>query len=289
MKIQRFSNGKKSGWALAGGLEEMTALLSIPDPNRELNLMQIIMECDLVPFVDPFLLLDSTRNASINQFAFQIIPMLSPAETAVCLSLERDAKQQIAIDWTQLNATPEVVRFQITHKWWRCTGFNRAYEIGRFFTRKNEVGIITSIQTELTFDPVDQRWPRGDTAWMRRTLDADVGNVNVTWCLKIESLPHEEPDPAGFRALNVGVPANWINEIPGQVHPEIAPWSENIFLVGTDHFVHFRCPQNSWVSLWIFRQEDFTADGVWAFSGVMKGFNQIMESARTYENLTRFY
>jgi hypothetical protein len=289
MKLQRFTNGVNTAWGLAGGLEEMAALLSIPDPNDNLNLMQIIMEGDLVPFVDPFFLLKATGEMSINQFAFQIVPALSPAETAVVLFLEREERPVIAIDWQQLNATPEVAKFQITHKWWPCAGFNRAYELGRFFTRKNEIGLITSMQTELTFVPNDQRWPRGDSAWFRRNLDVNVGEVNVSWCLKIEGLPHEDPDPAGFRVVTVGVPANWINEIPGQVHPEIAPWNENIFLAGIDHFVHFRCPQNTWVSLWVFRHEDLTDDGLWAFAGIMKGYTQIMDSARAYENMTRIY
>jgi hypothetical protein len=182
------------------------------------------------------------------------------------------------------------VRFQLSHKYWPCAGSNNvAYELARFITRKNEVGWIKSIQTELTFENNDLRWPRGDSIWFRRNLGVDEGEVDVTWVIKVEGLPIEDINPKAFRVLSGLSPTDWINEIPGDVHPEMDAWSEMLFLFGIDHMVHLRCPQSTLVSLWMFRHEDVTADGVLGFSGMVKGFTQVMESDRTYENMTRVY
>jgi hypothetical protein len=286
MKLQQFSNGKVKFWGFGGGTEEMKSFLT-PRNENDFDLLHAICQADIADPFDPFL--EVTGDDPIAPFVFFSTPFMSPDSIAVANALDSIPRPKMVIDWEQLENTPEAVKFQITHKHWPCTGFNRAWEIGRFITRKNEVGLIKSLQTELIFENNDLRWPRGDSVWFQRNLGVDEGEVNVTWVLKIEGLPTGDIDPKAFRVMNIATPANWISEIPGVVHPEMDPWSEMLFLWGDDHAVHFRCPQSSLVSLWIFRHEDLTADGLEGFGGMLKGFTQVTESDRTYENMTRVY
>lgn len=262
--------------------------MNITGDDIDLNLFNAVCSADMVDEIDPFL--DYTANDPYYAYSVEMTPFASPYEIAVAISLQLFDRPKMAIDWDSLDATPEALKFQITHNYRPCLGPEVIYELGRFITRKNEVGIIKSIQTELTFENDDLRWPRGDSAWHQRTLGANEGGVNCIWLLTIESLPTTDVDPNAFRNLVVTTPAEWLQRIPGVVHPEIQPWDKMLFLFGYDHGVHFRCPPSSVVSLWVYLQgPEPPTSGIQGFSGLLKGFTQVTGSDRTYENMTRMY
>lgn len=288
--MQRFTNFATDWWGFAGDTADMFALMHASGDESEIDLIDILCQCDIVQPTDPFLSISG--DDPYYRFFVEIYPFPSYAVQLVLCTLELGGRPQIEIDWEQLNATPERILFQLTEKQWHCSGSPRAYEIGRFVTERGRVGIITSIQTELTFTPNDLRWPRGDSSWMERelqTLPDEVGEVFVSWCVKIEALPGERPDPQAFRSPVITVPAQWFHELPGIVHPEIRPWSRMLFLHGSDHHVRLTCPPGTITSLWCYRYEDVTDDGLDRIGGCVKGFTQIQESNRTYENITRVY
>lgn len=286
MQIRRLGNLKSGRWGFVGDGSEMLSMLNITsrvyaDP------VDVCLEFDIVPFIDPFL--EITGDDSISVFNWKIQNTLSPAKYEICRTLKTDKRPEIGIDWEQLNATPEAIRFQLSNNWIDCSAPQTAFELARFVTRQNEVGLIKTIETGITFDPNDQRWPRGDSLWHTRALDVDVGEAPCRWCVKIESITEGEIDPYQFRALGITVPANWLGEIPGMIHPELAPWDQMLFLWGADNAVRLRCPPGSLVSLWVYREPDATADGIRTLTGMFKGVTQIMDSPRTYENITRMY
>jgi hypothetical protein len=290
MKLQQFSNGKVNWWGFGGDAAELKHLMNISGDGKDFDLLDPLCSMDMVDPFDPFL--EVTADDPFYVYSVEMSPFISPSELAVAIALQLFDRVKMQIDWDQLNATPEALKFQITHKWHPCWGTQSIAEIGRFITKKNEVGIIKSLQTELTFEDNDTRWPRGDSAWFKRNLGVDVGEVSAKWALTIESLPTEDVDPNDFRVLAVTDPAQWLNRIPGTVHPEIEPWEEMLFLFGSDHEVHFRCPPSSIVSLWIYLDGPVLPvvdTGIFGYSGMMKGFTQVMGSDRTYENITRMY
>jgi hypothetical protein len=167
-------------------------------------------------------------------------------------------------------------------------GGGAAFELARFITHKGETGLIKSIQTEINFESNDYRWPRGDSSWFKRELNPGVvGDVRVQWAIKIEGNGNSEPNPSDFRVLTTTTPANWISEIPGMIHPEIAPWDEMLFLWGRDHYIRLRCPANCLTSLWVFAYPNVNPTDVWTAGGMLKGQCQIEESEKTYCNMTR--
>ena len=286
MKLRQFSNGKEKFWGFGGGLGDMQSILT-STPETDFDLLEVMAKNDMVDPCDPFL--EISGDDPVFPFSFLSTPYMSPASIAVAKALGSIPRPGMVIDWEQIDNTPEALRFQFTEKQWVCSGYNTAYELGRFITRKNEVGLIKSLQTELTFIDNALRWPRGDSMWHTRTLGVDRGEVNVTWVIKVEGLPNNDIDPTAFRLFTGLSPTDWMNEIPGVIHPDMKPWQRMLFLWGSDHDVHIRCPQNSLVSLWMFRHEDLTPDDVFVYGGLMKGFTQITESDRTYENFTRSY
>lgn len=289
MTLQRFTNKKTSWWGFGGDEGDLFLAMALAGDDSGIDLLETLCEWDLVEPVDPFVEISGDFPA-VN-FSIELYPFISPAVIATCLELNDSDRPRIMIDWEQLNRTPERVQFQLTEKQWHCSGSPRAYEIGRFITEQGKVGIITSIQTELTFEDPQYRWPRGDSRWMERELSAapEVGEVYCSWAVKVEALPGTRPDPKAFRSPIITTPAQWFHELPGVVHPEIMPWDRMLFLWGIDNVVRLTCPPGSLVSLWCYRHEDLTDDGLDTIAGMMKGFTQIQESDRTYENMTRVY
>lgn len=289
MKLSRFSNGKTRYWGLAGDRADLNAYMMLWGQHDPIDLLEKNLITGIIDPIDPFL--DVSANEPAFPFSFELLPGMSPGLIGASALLKTVDRPKIPIDWEQLNATPERLKFQLSQKSWPCYGWERAYEIGRFVTEKNEVGLIKSIQTELNFNNNDLRWPIGDSLWYSRTLATapDEGGQPVAWCLKLETLPIGglEPD---YRIAHVTTPAEWFREIPGVVHPEIEPWQRMLFLWGCDHDVHFLCPPNTAVSLWVYLfSTGVTETGIRTLGGMLKGYTQIMESPRTYENLTRDY
>jgi hypothetical protein len=290
MKLQRFSNGKVSRWALSGDQAALNDYMAKVVPQGQMALFSLNILAGISEAIDPFL--EVTGDEPFAPFSWETFPAASPATIAIAMVLTEEPRPQIAIDWAQLEATPEAVRFQLSHNTWDCfsTGIvhGGAFELARFITRKNETGIIKSIQTSLNFESNDYRWPRGDESWFKRELDPGlVGDVHVKWAIKIENIGDVAPDPNNFRFINTTSLANWISELPGMVHPEISPWEEMLFLWGRDHYIRLRCPANSLTSLWVFAYTNANPTDTWTAGGMLKGQCQVEESERTYCNMTR--
>lgn len=287
MKLQRFNNGITEWWGFGGDVSDVNAFMGIWDNRAPIDLLVKNLICGYIEPIDPFQ--DVFSDEPLFTFELEMLPAAGPDLIAAAALLNTCDRPSIEIDWEQLNATPERLKFQLTHKQWGCNGEQRAYEIGRFITEKNEIGLIKSIQTEVTFLDNTLRWPRGDASWFERTLGVGIGDIFLAWCLKIETLPIDGIDRNDFRVQTITVAAQWFNEIPGTVHPEIEPWREMLFLWGDDHEVRFMCPPDSLVSLWVYHFPSGNPTGVWNFGGMMKGYTQIMDSSRTYENVCREY
>jgi len=289
MKLQRFTNGKVARWSLYDNEVGLNEYMAEVVPSKEIRLLEINLWAGLIRPIDPFL--EVTGDDPFYEFSWATFPAASPALLAVSQILEEEPRPRIPIDWEQLEATPEAVRFQLSQKWWGCFDTGAAFELARFITHKNETGLIKSIQTEVNFESNSFPWPRGDSSYFKRLLDntpgSEVGEVRIKWCVKIEGIGEIEPSPSDFRVNGLVTPANWISEIPGMVHPEINPWEEMLFIWGRDHYVRLRCPANSLVSLWVYAYPQANPTGLWSAGGMFKGQCQMEGSDQTYFNMTR--
>lgn len=300
--LTQFSNGAVSHWGIGATEWDLADYLNVPNDFDRWDIADAVMALDLADFVDPFL--DLTGEMPAAELIWEITPALSLAEdlTIDLLSLP-SPPPRMEIDWDQLHATPEAVRSQITHNYVDC-GLGAslvAFELARFITPPGSVGLITSCQTELTFEDNDVRWPRGDSAWHTRTLGTDIGGVNCWWALMVEPIhlvsasaslnaiwQLGSPASSIFRIATITPTSHWLKSIPGKPHPEMSPWNKMLFLFGNDHAVQWHCPENTMVSLWLYRQNE-TVDGLLACGGMLKGLTQIQKSPRTYENFTRMW
>lgn len=287
MKLQRFGNRKTQWWGYGGDAGDLLSMLNVPGGQRP-DPVECALNSSMVPFIDPFLKI--TGNRPLTTLPWEIHETLSPTQYDICKTLRCEPRPRIGIDWEQLNATPEAIRFQMSHRDQDCIAPEWAFEIGRFITKQNEIGIIKSIQTGITFESNDYRWPRGDSLWHTRDLDINVGQADIRWALTVESVQDGQPDPKNFRYIDLTAATTiWVDNLPGSVHPELMPWQSMIFPWGADNEVRLRCPPGTLVSLWVF--EPFTTydPGIRYCSGMLKGYTQIMGSDRTYENMTRSY
>lgn len=287
MQLRRFGNRKKKWWGLGGNAA--TLVVDLNKKRIRLDPLLVSLVCHLTPFIDPFLKL--TGDQPFTTVPFQIKKSLSPAQLYVGATLRCEPRLKPGIDWEQLNETPEALRFQLTWHDRDCVAPDWAFEIGRFITKQNEVGLIKSIQTGIAFNDNDLRWPRGDSLWHTRDLSLNNGFAFVKWALMIESVVDGQSDPKDMRYIDMtAITTNWVDNLPGSVHPEMMPWDSMLFLWGQDHAVHWRCPPGSLVSLWMIWNYDGSHDaGIRIASGMMKGYTQIQSSDRTYENMTRAY
>lgn len=293
--LRSVSNGKVSQWFLSDSEAALVLYMDEVVEHGQLPLFELNILLGIVPTIDPFL--DVTGDDDAFEFEWETFPAASPCMLAAATILQEEPRPQIAIDWDQLNATPEAVRFQLNYHTFDCFDEGIAVELARFITNENELGLIKSIQTGMTFGAPgsgdnDYRWPRGEPAYFMRELDttvgSEVGDCRIEWVLMIEGIGAVKPDPKDYR-LNtlITTPSEWISYLPGMVHPEIGPWNRMLFLWGADHYVRLRCPANSLVSLWCYCYPQTPLTGLWMASGMLKGQNQVMESERTYCNITR--
>lgn len=277
------NRGKQRSWVISANSRQYNNIFphrKIGDMDR-LRLMRLMTGMHAIR--DPFLRLTARQRGFEPRIS--ILPMIPPWLAYQAKLMRTYNVPAPKIDWDQLERTAEAIQPQITFRVSGCSGDNRAYEIGRFITPPGQVGLIKSIQTAITFEPNDVEWQRGDPQWMSRILAVNTGEVSVSWALMIESLSPANSNPAGFRQRAIGIPAQWVMELPGALHNDFSmPWSDMLFLWGHDHAVHWRCPANSIVSLWCMKFETTAADGVRDIGGMMKGFTQIAASQRTYEN-----
>jgi hypothetical protein len=291
MHLRKFSHGMVDQWSMSTDVFGLLAFMDLAVDKLQMDLLTWNVLAGMSDAIDPFL--EVTGDDPFFSSSFELFPAASPDILALGFVLNLNERSQIAIDWEALNDTPEAVKFQISHRWQRaCFAPLSAWELARIITPTNSVSIIKSIQTELTFANVIYRWPRGDSSYHKRELDAtpgsEVGSVDVQWAVKVESLENNPiPSTDGFRQQAIINVNQWLQETPGGPHPEIAPWEEMLFLWGADHYVRLRCPPNSVVSLWIcFRGPIAKTTGTWACGGMMKAQTQMLSSCRTYHNMT---
>lgn len=284
MILRRFGNRKKKWWSLGGDGAALAA--SLNQEKHRFDPLHISLVCHLTPFVDPFLKLTGDNPFTTAQF--QIKRFMSPAQIYIGASMRSIPRLKPGIDWEQLNQTPEAMKFQMTQNDVTPVNENFAYELGRFITGQNEIGLIQSIQTGLAFDDNDLRWPRGDSRWHERNLAVDNGYAFSTWAIKVENGVDGNPNPKAFRTLDfTAILDNWVHNLPGVIHPEIMPWDTMLFLAGHDHYIHLRCAPGTVTSLWYICHVEISNTGLRSVNGIMKGFTQIQSSDRTYENMTR--
>lgn len=290
--LKRYSHGKQDQWSIGTDVIGLQKHIEDCVPSGQLDLTLWNVLCGLSDPIDPFL--EFTGDMPFcRTMSFELYPAASPVLLALSSVLKTVPLPQMEIDWRIPTDTPEAVRFQISHSWVpSCFVPTIALELARIITPHSHAGLINSIQTEVTFLDAQYRWPRGDSSYHKRQLDAtpgsEVGALDLEWAMKVETLSRDPtPNRDEFRIQSVAVPARWLIETPGVVHPEIEPWTENIFLWGRDHYVRLKCPPGSIVSLWIyFVGPTQQLTGLWAVGGMLKAQMQTIESCRTFHNIT---
>lgn len=219
----------------------------------------------LEPAVNPFLM----------HFEGPTVP--NPIGVKILEQMPHTKRAPFQIDWEQLERTPELIKYQETgHTWTPPAGPDGyaylAYEIGRFITPRNAVGIVRTLGTALTLEDPAERWPKNDPMWLQRF------DVDIKWYLRIENIdPANPPDPLAFRG-----PYN----LPGQPYPPLPQWVEMRFPYDQHNPVFLVVPEKTLLSLWCEFQNNSCDAILRNLSGVMRGFTQPQGSARTYENLT---
>jgi hypothetical protein len=118
MKLQRFSNGKVSRWALSGDQVALNHYMNAQSAMSQMPLFTLNIISGIGQAIDPFL--EVTADEPFAPFAWETFPAASPSTIAISFLLEQTPRPRIAIDWEQLEATPEAVRFQLSHKTWDC-------------------------------------------------------------------------------------------------------------------------------------------------------------------------
>lgn len=287
--MKRFSAGRTEYWAISADAETMLNEFQDYGNWAPETLNELLIFAGITPAIDPFLF--ETANEDPYAFELPVNPVMSPDLMLIALLMtQRDEPDKFAVDWQGLESTPEAVVPQIVFHTWACNGIQRAYELARFITPKNYSGLINSIQTAVTFGDDDTyRWPVGDPRWYTRTLGVNVGQIFLSWAMMIETRNTTNDNHRNLRQQAIVTPAQWIHEIPGVVHKDMEPWNEMLFLWGWDHQVHWRCPSNTAVSLWIYIHESPADNGIRNFSGMLKGFTQTNGSCRTFKNFTKGY
>jgi hypothetical protein len=285
--LYNLTRGKTRYWVLAAqyeDIERVQQLIPVQPTLDALQTMRIIVGIQSVS--DPFLQL----TGDCRGFEPYIPVRRVPAPWLIYqskLMTQSDFLKPL-IDWNQVEHTAEALKPQINYKSFSCFGDDMLYEIAKFITPPGHAGIIKSVQTSLTFQDNSLEWHRGDPRWMTRILGANVGEVIVNWALTIESLNPTNCNAANHRIIPVTAPGTWTMDLPGVMHEDMPfPWREMLFLWGHDHAVHWRCPSNSVVSLWCMKFLNNGDDGVRDMAGMLKGYIQITNSERTYENFSR--
>lgn len=287
MKLQKFSRGLTDQWSLGADIHEFKKFIRLAQTENRLDLVVLNVLAGISEPIDPFMRV--TGDDPLFTCAFEMYTAASPDLLLVGALLKTSQRKNPEIDWLEMDKTPEAVKFQISHRReGSCFGPGVAWELARIITPCDHISIIKSIQTELTFEDNTLRWPRGDSGWHIRTLGPGIGEVDVSWCIKLESLSAANiENPYQFRAQGIISFPNWLSEIPGIIHPEIAPWNEMLFLWGIDHYVRLRCPANSIVSLWVFQRAPVLGGGVLSVAGMLKAQTQTINSESTFSNITR--
>jgi len=286
VKVEQFTSGANSEhWAAVGSPGDIAALFASVRRKKTRDPWHVyefaVANGMRVPAQNPA---DFNRPAFSKSIRFMNMP--SPATLQMARYLRTWPRRQFGIDWQNLERTPEAIKFQ--ESWNVHTGepSGRAIELARFAVPKNEVGIITTIKTSLSFTDNAITMPPGDPAWFKRDYGASGGQINCTWFLKYENQGDSGSSPYNFR----NVPANSCTQvqIPGTEHPDFPSWNVMLYPWCCDNRVFIYVPANHMVSLWAYFAVH-VADA-WQMrdaGGLLKGFTQVQESDQTYKNVTR--
>lgn len=286
MKLQKFPHGLIEQWSLGADIIEFKEFIHSARTENNVDLVLFSVLAGISETIDPFGRI--TGDEPFFSSSFEMFVAASPDILLTGLALNTTDRNCPEKDFMDMDKTPEAVKFQISHRREQaCFGPTTAWELARIITPSDHMSIIKSIQTGLTFEDNAQRWPRGDSAWHMRTLAAGVGELDISWCVKLESLAAiDVENPYEFRAQAIISDPDWLSELPGVIHPEIAPWNEMLFLWGHDHYIRLRCPANSLVSLWVYFRGPALGGGALSASGMLKAQTQIVNSDRAFHNVT---
>jgi len=226
----------------------------------------------LIPYADPF--------AQVDPFEMTLEGREVPDPRAF-QTLERmhiTKRNEYQIDLDMISDTPEAIEYVENAHTGLVANFNYLpYELARFVVPENRVGIVRTLETDLSWDDPNIQWPRGDALFHERQ------DVDVRWYLKVESFDTKNPvDPYTYRGPLVPPEV----EIPGTPFGPLPSWREMRFLWGSYCPVFFILPPNTLLSLWIVFHDGSCNAPLRSASGRFTGMLQAQSSMRAYRNVT---
>lgn len=266
-------------WSKYFDTGDIVNLLSGPDPKNENadEFVDSIYRLGLLPAVK-----DPWRQIEPYAFLWEGYQVLPPNALNALYHHHVIPRREYQIDFDQMWMTPERIYYQENARTRKSfdlpNGFawNAPYEIARFFTPQERIGVVRTMETMLTFNDDAIRWPKGDGTFHNRY------GVYTTWYLRIESQDPSNPlDPHFYRG-----PLFPPDELPGTAWNELPEWYEMRFLWGDYCPVYFITPPNSLLSLWIKFEIDSCDLAVQNIAGRFTGYTQAQSNMRAFRNVT---
>ena len=189
-------------------------------------------------------------------------------------------RREFEVDFDAMYKTPEVLVYQENAHTVMNSGpggfLYLPYEIARFITPEERIGVVRTMETDLTWEDPLIRWPRGDAVFQTRY------GILAHWYLRLESYdPNDPPNPYAYR--NPAMPPELL---PGTPYGPLPQWDEMRFLWGGYNPVYFIIPPNSILSLWMgFYTKSYNLP-LRSISGRFTGFTQAAANCRAYQNVT---
>jgi hypothetical protein len=266
-------------WAEVWEAQDIDFITSGPDPKNESakKFVEKLYHKGLVKrLANPWDMIDPYK------FMWEGKEVLNPRAINALLGHFPTPHRDFEIDFDQMWQTPERIYYQENAKSRTSIdlplGFetNAPYEIARFFTPEQRIGVVRTMETSLTFYDDALRWPKGDGLWMTRY------NVACTWYLRIEPYDPTHPlDPYNYRGPIV-LPV----QIPGVAWRDLPQWVEMRFLWGDYCPVYFIVPPASLLSLWISFEVGSAMTDVREIAGRFTGYTQAQANDRARRNVT---
>jgi hypothetical protein len=194
------------------------------------------------------------------------------------LGMKPTPRREYEVDLDQLCKTPEVIRYVENCNTEVVGNFQYLpYELARFVVPENQIGIVKTIETDMTWEDPTTTWPRGDCIYHERF------DVNVKWYLKVESFDVGNPvDPYSYRGPLIPPEV----QIPGTPFGPLPVWREMRFMWGHYNPVFFVLPPNTLLSLWIEFQVGSCNIPLRSVSGRFTGMLQAQDNMKAFRNVT---
>jgi hypothetical protein len=277
MKVRQTENAAVDGalvevWGQSD-LEVLTDGVALKDESSDSFLWDLYEQGALEPPIDPFLPVDPY------QLILEGQETVDPRAVKALAGMEITPRRDPVVDFDMLAMTAEVMQYVDNAKTWEVANFNYLpYELARFVVPNNQVGIVRTIETDLTFDDVTLDFPeRGDCIYWER-LEA-----YFVWMLRVEHLdPKAPPNPYGYRGPLIPPDV----QIPGTPYGNLPQWREMRFQWGKFNPVYIIIPENTLLSLWIVFENGSCNVPLRSVSGRFTGFRQSQASWKAYHNLT---